>query len=355
MEVNGVIAPGYAGWAATHTGYRITTTNACWQLIKGVRVALPPDGQLPAQRSRPTPQLERKLRRTARLLFFECIWSVICLLVPLALRGRIRPSAIRLPQCGIWMGTLLLLPRLSYFLLSLSFLGLLGCVFLEGLYVALGFTDFDDSWDDSTKKQFWAALGLYVAEVLVDAVSTLLLGPLIVYLHRLETRPAPATAAASPIGVGLVVVDGSAAPAAPAAGSGTRQANGVLREARRLREQRPAGAGPPAPAPAPAPRPRPAQPTQSAALPVVVHEDTDDADDPLATVPEFKCSITLSVMRDPVIAADGHSYEREALEAWLRSHRTSPLTGARLEHMHVTPNHRLRSLIESARSVARQI
>ena len=44
MEVNdrvGVIAPGYAGWAATHTGYRITTTNACWQLIKGVRVALP--------------------------------------------------------------------------------------------------------------------------------------------------------------------------------------------------------------------------------------------------------------------------------------------------------------------------
>lgn len=239
---------------------------------------------------------------TARLLFFEAIWSVIYLLLPLALRGRIRASAIRLPQCLIWMGTLLLLPRCSYFLMSLAFLGLLGCVFLEGLYIALGFSDFDDSWDDSTKTQFWATLGLYIAEVTVDTLSALLLGPLIIFLHRLETHPEPAAADAPAVGMAeLVVVDGR--PASDSA--------------------------PPAAAP-----------------PEVVHQDSNE---PLATVPEFRCPITLSVMRDPVIAADGHSYEREALEAWLRSHRTSPLTGARLEHMHVTPNHRLRSLIESAR------
>ena len=78
-----------------------------------------------------------------------------------------------------------------------------------------------------------------------------------------------------------------------------------------------------------------------------------DADNgPLAAVLEFRCPITLVTMVDPVIAADGHSYERAALEAWLANHRTSPFTGAPLEHMHVTPNHRLRSMIESAREVA---
>jgi hypothetical protein len=75
----------------------------------------------------------------------------------------------------------------------------------------------------------------------------------------------------------------------------------------------------------------------------------EEDEDPLAAVAEFRCPITLGVMVDPVIAADGHSYERVALEAWLRSHRTSPFTGAALEHMHVTPNHRLRQMIQSAR------
>ena len=42
---------------------------------------------------------------------------------------------------------------------------------------------------------------------------------------------------------------------------------------------------------------------------------------------DLRCPITLEVMRDPVMAADGHSYEREAILRWLRGHRTSPLTG----------------------------
>jgi hypothetical protein len=37
-------------------------------------------------------------------------------------------------------------------------------------------------------------------------------------------------------------------------------------------------------------------------------------------------------MRDPVIAADGHTYEQEAIEAWLRSHNTSPMTNAQLSN-----------------------
>ena len=31
------------------------------------------------------------------------------------------------------------------------------------------------------------------------------------------------------------------------------------------------------------------------------------------------CPITLELMRDPVMAADGHTYEREALLRWLKT------------------------------------
>lgn len=51
-------------------------------------------------------------------------------------------------------------------------------------------------------------------------------------------------------------------------------------------------------------------------------------------------------MRDPVLAADGQSYERMAIEAWLAAGRdTSPVTGAPLAHSNLIPNHALRSLL----------
>lgn len=51
-------------------------------------------------------------------------------------------------------------------------------------------------------------------------------------------------------------------------------------------------------------------------------------------------------MRDPVSALDGHSYERENIERWLREHITSPMTGARLESRLLLPNHALRNSIK---------
>ena len=60
----------------------------------------------------------------------------------------------------------------------------------------------------------------------------------------------------------------------------------------------------------------------------------------------YKCPISTDLMEDPVIAADGHSYERRDVEAWFaRGKRTSPKTGARLPHTHLTPNHNLKSAI----------
>lgn len=43
-------------------------------------------------------------------------------------------------------------------------------------------------------------------------------------------------------------------------------------------------------------------------------------------------------MVDPVIAADGHTYERIAIEAWLEEHCTSPMSGSQLSHQRLVPN-----------------
>lgn len=52
-------------------------------------------------------------------------------------------------------------------------------------------------------------------------------------------------------------------------------------------------------------------------------------------------------MRDPVITlADGHSYERSAIEGWLREGiRISPTTGLDLKNTKLVPNRALRDSI----------
>ena len=59
----------------------------------------------------------------------------------------------------------------------------------------------------------------------------------------------------------------------------------------------------------------------------------------------FICSITQDVMEDPVFAADGYTYERVAIETWLKNHNTSPNTNQPLAHKNLVPNHNLRSMI----------
>jgi hypothetical protein len=43
-------------------------------------------------------------------------------------------------------------------------------------------------------------------------------------------------------------------------------------------------------------------------------------------------------MVDPVIAADGHTYERAAIEEWFQDHATSPMTSAQLPHTALIAN-----------------
>lgn len=59
----------------------------------------------------------------------------------------------------------------------------------------------------------------------------------------------------------------------------------------------------------------------------------------------YCCQITHCIMRDPVFATDGFTYEREAIEKWLKSHKTSPMTNLPLESKTLIPNKSLKSEI----------
>lgn len=66
------------------------------------------------------------------------------------------------------------------------------------------------------------------------------------------------------------------------------------------------------------------------------------------------CPIEHSLMHDPVFAADGHTYERRAIERWLAFHNTSPLTGQTLKHRSVTPNFLANAMACSLRACSRR-
>jgi len=68
----------------------------------------------------------------------------------------------------------------------------------------------------------------------------------------------------------------------------------------------------------------------------------------------FCCPIGLDLMTDPVVAADGHTYQREKIQAWFASSQLagstfkSPKTNLELDHLMLIPNHALKSVIQDA-------
>jgi hypothetical protein len=64
-------------------------------------------------------------------------------------------------------------------------------------------------------------------------------------------------------------------------------------------------------------------------------------------LPEHFCDMTFAcdVMDDPVVAADGFTYEREAITQWLASHSTSPTTNEPMHSKVVFPNVSIRAQI----------
>ncbi|KAB2011063.1 hypothetical protein ES319_D10G289200v1 [Gossypium barbadense] len=61
---------------------------------------------------------------------------------------------------------------------------------------------------------------------------------------------------------------------------------------------------------------------------------------------EFRCPISLDLMKDPVIVASGHTYDRSSIAQWINTgHYTCPKSGQRLIHMALIPNYALKSLV----------
>ena len=71
----------------------------------------------------------------------------------------------------------------------------------------------------------------------------------------------------------------------------------------------------------------------------------DDGTEPIPGMPA--CPITGTPMIQPVVAADGHTYERSAIARWLETSDRSPLTGQRMAHSNLVPNYLLLSSFES--------
>ena len=52
-------------------------------------------------------------------------------------------------------------------------------------------------------------------------------------------------------------------------------------------------------------------------------------------------------MKDPVVAADGITYERAAIERWFTTRDTSPMTNMLLANKQLTPNYALKAVIDT--------
>ena len=63
------------------------------------------------------------------------------------------------------------------------------------------------------------------------------------------------------------------------------------------------------------------------------------------------CPITRATMKDPVIARDTYTYERDAIETWLRLKGTSPLIPSMIMHIsELISNRSIKILIEASRN-----
>ncbi|PRP72794.1 hypothetical protein PROFUN_07694 [Planoprotostelium fungivorum] len=69
---------------------------------------------------------------------------------------------------------------------------------------------------------------------------------------------------------------------------------------------------------------------------------------------DLLCPISGEIMDDPVLTIDGHTYDRKSIEMWFsQGHRTSPITNVRLSDLQLTPNHKVKSMIDTLRTARR--
>jgi hypothetical protein len=84
----------------------------------------------------------------------------------------------------------------------------------------------------------------------------------------------------------------------------------------------------------------------------VVSQESSKTSEALPNMPA--CPITGEPMRDPVVAADGHTYERVAIARWFTTSDISPLTGSVVSHKNLVPNYMLLSSLQESASLSNQ-
>ena len=63
-------------------------------------------------------------------------------------------------------------------------------------------------------------------------------------------------------------------------------------------------------------------------------------------IPDYLiCPITLDLMDDPVICADGITYNRKSIQKWLETNNTSPKTNTILKDIGLIPNLALKKAV----------
>lgn len=73
---------------------------------------------------------------------------------------------------------------------------------------------------------------------------------------------------------------------------------------------------------------------------------SDDSSFSFSVPKEFSCPISLDLMRDPVVASTGQTYDRPSIIQWIgEGHSTCPNSGQALADNRLVPNRALRSLI----------
>lgn len=60
------------------------------------------------------------------------------------------------------------------------------------------------------------------------------------------------------------------------------------------------------------------------------------------------CPITHEIFCDPVMATDGNTYERKAIQEWFSKNSTSPLTNMELKDKTLTPNHLVKRIVQES-------
>lgn len=105
-----------------------------------------------------------------------------------------------------------------------------------------------------------------------------------------------------------------------------------------------------------APAEPPAAPVAAAAA-VSAGESTNGVSFPEPPT-DYICPITQELFEDPVLASDGETYERSAIEQWFAQRAGSPVfspvTGAPIHDRTLFPNNRIRALVNDFRTTGQQ-